>query len=184
MGRKLTIEEMQEIAKERKGKCLSKRYVQTHTKLTWECSNGHRWKATPANIKQGNWCRECSRLKNKYSIEDMQKIAEEKGGKCISKKYSNMLSKLEWECHLGHRWKSRASHIKTGHWCPHCHTYLNEEKCRLIFETIFKSEFCKKRPAWLLNEYGVRMELDGYHEKLQVAFEYQGKQHFKKIIYK
>jgi hypothetical protein len=43
------------------------------------------------------------------------------GGKLISPKYGNMLSKLEWECSLGHRFTTTFNHIKNrGQWCPIC----------------------------------------------------------------
>ena len=38
---KISIEEMQEIARKRGGKCLSKKYINAHTKLEWQCANGH-----------------------------------------------------------------------------------------------------------------------------------------------
>ena len=60
MSKKLTIKEMRQIAKERGGKCLSTKYVNVHTKLLWECSEGHQWKAKPSNIKRGSWCRKCA----------------------------------------------------------------------------------------------------------------------------
>ena len=47
---KLTIEEMQEIAKSRGGDCLSKHYINGSTKLHWRCHLGHEWMATPDNI--------------------------------------------------------------------------------------------------------------------------------------
>lgn len=40
--------------------------------------------------------------------------------------------------------------------------------------------FLKTRPKWLINSRGNRMELDGYAESLQVAFEYQGVQHYQR----
>ena len=48
---KLTIEEMQEIAKSRGGDCLSKHYINGSTKLHWRCHLGHECMATPDNIK-------------------------------------------------------------------------------------------------------------------------------------
>ena len=87
MGNKLTIEEMQEIAKERGGICLSKEYFGAHTKLTWQCSKGHAWEAQPTSVKhRGDWCPTCSG-KAKLSIEKMREVAELRGGKCLSKKY-------------------------------------------------------------------------------------------------
>tara|TARA_Y100001936_G_C15644338_1_gene443146 strand:+ start:299 stop:517 length:219 start_codon:yes stop_codon:yes gene_type:complete len=61
MANKLTIENMQTIANKRDGRCLSKKYTNTITNLEWECEKGHRWFATPRNIKNhGTWCKECS----------------------------------------------------------------------------------------------------------------------------
>ena len=61
---KLTIEEMQEIAESREGKCLSKEYINTRTKLQWKCKEGHIWLALSCNIKKGSWCPICSRRKS------------------------------------------------------------------------------------------------------------------------
>ena len=54
-----SIEHMQRIAKKKGGKCLSRRYVDNHTKLHWQCKEGHKWRAEPGNIKQGHWCPIC-----------------------------------------------------------------------------------------------------------------------------
>jgi hypothetical protein len=62
-NRKLTIDEMQQIAKEKDGKCLSTEYINIHTHLLWECSNGHKWKAIPKSVKRGTWCPICGRIK-------------------------------------------------------------------------------------------------------------------------
>ena len=62
----LTIEQMQALAKEKNGICLSTRYVNNQTKLRWRCAEGHEWEATPANMKRrmkrGNWCTKCPRV--------------------------------------------------------------------------------------------------------------------------
>jgi len=59
MRRKVTIEEMQEIAKERKGKCLSSKYIDSKTKLKWKCEKGHTWETLPTIVKRGSWCPIC-----------------------------------------------------------------------------------------------------------------------------
>ena len=42
-------------------KSLIEKYTNTITNLEWECEKGHRWFATPRNIKNhGTWCKECS----------------------------------------------------------------------------------------------------------------------------
>ena len=60
----LTIEQMHNIAAERNGKCLSIEYINTNTKIKWECAEGHTWEAIPGNVKSGTWCRICSRIRS------------------------------------------------------------------------------------------------------------------------
>ena len=181
--KKLTIEEMQQIAKKRGGKCLSKKYVNHNTKLEWKCEKGHTWNAIPSSVKKGTWCKLCSHLKSgdsqRLSIKEMQQIAKDRGGKCLSKKYVNFNTKLKWECIEGHNWLSAPSSIKRGSWCPKCKSYFNEEICRLTFEELFRTPFNKTKPSWLINSRSNRMELDGYSNKLKIAFEYNGAQHYK-----
>jgi hypothetical protein len=112
------LEELQKIAESHGGKCLSKDYINMRTKLKWQCKMNHVWKATPYPIKKGTWCPTCSRIK--YSIEDMQKIAAERGGKCLSEKYENSEENLTWQCAEGHTWEARPKNIKKGTWCPKC----------------------------------------------------------------
>jgi len=119
MPRKLTIQEMQRIAKQRGGRCLSKKYVNSITKLKWQCREGHVWDAVPGAVKMGGWCPSCA--KNvKLRIEDMRALAQERGGKCLSKKYSDSFTKLKWECEKGHVWEAIPTNIKKGSWCPFC----------------------------------------------------------------
>ncbi len=118
--RRLNIELMRNIAKERGGKCLSDTYVNSRTKLLWECSNYHRWNATPGSIRNcGHWCPHCAGLA-KLSIEEMKNIAGQRGGKCLSDIYLNNRSKLLWECINGHQWKAAPGGIRSGQWCPVC----------------------------------------------------------------
>jgi len=179
---KLTIEYMQKIAQERGGLCLSETYVNARTKLLWICSEGHRWEAEPWSVKTGRWCRICSRRKTadslKATIEDMIKLASERGGKCLSNEYKNARSKLLWECAEGHRWETTPSAITTGRWCHECSSGLGERICRCFFEQLFNTKFPKSLPEWLINEDGNRMELDGFNEELKIAFEHQGSQHY------
>jgi len=113
------LEEMKKIAKERRWECLSKVYINSKTKLRWRCSKGHEWKATPDSIKRGTGCPECAgRLP--LTIEDMQKLAKERRGKCLSRVYINNRTKLRWQCSKGHEWEATPSSIKTGAWCPVC----------------------------------------------------------------
>lgn len=176
-NRKFTIGEMKIIAKRLGGKCLSEDYVNSSTKLLWECSEGHRWEAIPYTIKKGSWCPYCAGS-GKLTIEGMREIAKQRGGKCLSNKYVNNQTKLLWECAEGHQWEAIPNRIKMGTWCPICSSGLGERIAREYFEQIFEKKFPKTRPHWLINERGNRMELDGFCPSLGLAFEHQGKQHY------
>ena len=116
---KLTIAEMRQLAKERGGKCLSKKYVDSNTKLSWECAEKHQWKARPSHIKVGHWCSKCAGVE-KLTIEEMRQIAKARGGKCLSNNYVNTYTKLLWECAEKHQWETVPGHVREGHWCRKC----------------------------------------------------------------
>lgn len=60
-------------------------------------------------------------------------------------------------------------------------TRKREEKCRRILENIYNDSFPRKRPKFLRNpKTGKNLELDGYNERLGIAFEHNGWQHYKK----
>jgi glutaredoxin len=125
----LRLQEMQQIARDRGGSCISKRYTNNETALLWECRRGHRWKATPSNVKRGlrkrgTWCLRCYNLRRVFrsrdSIEKMRDLASNRGGKCLSREYVNSKTRLEWECAEGHRWWTAPVTVGGGSWCPVC----------------------------------------------------------------
>ena len=125
MGRpRLTIQDMQETAGERGGYFRSKRYLGSGKKHLWECAEGHQWKAVPSQVRHSSWCPECKKIKaskpRKHNIQNMNKFAQNEGGKCLSKKYVNPITKLEWECVKGHQWEATYNNLQNGRWCPHC----------------------------------------------------------------
>lgn len=189
---KLTIKEMRQIADSRGGRCLSKLYIDAKRKLTWQCAEGHTWEAAPDHVKRGSWCPVCGRAKSaqasrsrRLTLGQMQEIARERAGRCLSKEYVSRHKKLVWKCHYGHVWHARPGNVMSGAWCPICKLrfYRSERVCRRIVEDMFGERFPKRRPSWLVNAQGNRMELDGYSKKLGVAFEYHGKQHYEHIAY-
>ena len=117
--KKPTIEDMQELASKKNGRCLSNQYTSTHVKLLWQCEKGHQWEARPSGIKSGAWCPKCSG-NVKMTIEDMHTLAKNNEGKCLSPEYINTDTKLLWECKEGHQWKTIPYLVKKGSWCPKC----------------------------------------------------------------
>ena len=179
-GRDKDISEIRAAAKKRGGKCLSDRYVNSETKLHWECSQGHRWWALVSSVlgKRKTWCRTCAGL-DKLSLKEMQDIALARGGQCLSTEYVNSKSKLKWECANGHQWEATTDSVRAGHWCKECSEMLAERICRRYFEVLFNKSFPTRRPRWLINSRENQMELDGYCKELRLAFEHHGRQHYK-----
>ena len=126
---------MHTFAKKYGGKCLSGKYIDANTKLKWQCEKGHVWEATPSNVRHGHWCLECSGSKKK-SIQDMQKIAEIRGGECLSKEYVNNKTKLKWQCNEGHVWEAVPSSVAKRTWCPVCGRAKSQESNKLTIEEI------------------------------------------------
>lgn len=76
-----------------------------------------------------------------------------------------------------YEWKTSFDCVKnrnTG--CPNCASCKTEKLCRKYLEYKFKVPFQKLFPKWLNG-----LQLDGYNEQLNLAFEYNGKQHYEYI---
>jgi hypothetical protein len=172
-NRKLTIEECQEFAKNKGGICLSETYDGCMDKMPWKCAKNHIWRTSFDSIKSGcSWCPECQKL----TIEECREYALSKNGECLSETYLNSEHKMSWKCSKSHTWNATFHSIKQGSWCPECSSNKSEKLCREIFEKLLMEPFPTQRPQWL-----EKLELDGYNEELNIAFEYNGKQHYEYI---
>jgi len=126
------INELQDIAWLMGGECLSRTYA-PDVLMNWQCENMHKFRLTADAVLQGKWCPFCKRgdppvednktgshryfsvtsgKPRKYTLTDVNKWAAEHGLKCISKKYINATSVMEWECNNGHRFSNRLSSLK------------------------------------------------------------------------
>ena len=160
MVKKYTILDMQKLANKREGICLSKKYINANTKITWQCAKGHTWEADPSHIKRGQWCPSCGGTK-KLSIKDMHDLAKKMGGICLSKKYINIDTKLKWRCAKGHTWEAIPYSIKIGKWCPKCRDIITAKRMRK--HTLKEiSDIAKKRGGKCLSKKYVN-----WHKKLK-----------------
>jgi hypothetical protein len=119
------LERMVQMAKRKGGQCLAHEYLGMAQQYPFRCKNGHEWNTTGQRIFNGAWCLQCANDSKKLSIENMHEMAQARGGLCISTTYINSTTKLEWECHLGHRWHALQGSIRKGHWCPSC-AFMNQ----------------------------------------------------------
>jgi thiol-disulfide isomerase/thioredoxin len=121
---KYTLDEFKSIAKSKGGKCLSKKYVNTHSLLLWQCHKNHEWKNSASKILGGQWCPECRKIhlseKFRQPISVLQELAKKRGGELISKRYINAHLPVKWKCGKGHTWMAKAGDVKHRTWCPKC----------------------------------------------------------------
>jgi hypothetical protein len=187
--KKHSLSFFQELANRRGGRCLSTEYKHANAHMEWMCKQGHTWTATASQIKNGGtWCPQCANEEaaertRKYSISDMQLLAESRFGQCLSRVFLSVDRKLRWRCAEGHEWEAIPASIIRGGWCPTCSSYVTERICRKYFELLFACPFPKTRPKWLRIGKQRALELDGYAAGIHLAFEYQGRQHYQSVTH-
>ncbi len=178
---KNTLNDCHKLAEKMNLIFLSTKYIDANTKYKWKCKNEHTFEAKYSNVYVGRGCRQCLMI----PFETIVRLAKSKKGNVLTKKedYINTNYKIELQCKEGHKWFTLYSRIKNGTWCPKCQESVCERTCRKILEYIYKEKFPKKRPEFLKSNKNGRMEYDGYCETLQVAFEFNGRQHYMFIKY-
>lgn len=184
------IKRAKDYAKSKGGQCLSTQYVNARKKLKWKCIKGHDWEAMYFSVvNNGSWCRECSneqvgdKLKIKDALLKAKDYAVSRGGECLSTEYINAQKNLTWKCsNKNHNsWEATYTNmVIRNHWCPECgKRNLSEKRTRLIFERFFGKLFPSVKPTWNINPWTNKLlELDGYCQEFNVAFEYDGEHHF------
>jgi hypothetical protein len=112
---------LQQYAISKGGNLLSNQYINNKQKLSWQCSEGHIWRAHWNSVKDNNsWCPTCAG-KVSPTIVDLQQYAISKGGKLLSTKYIDNSTKMTWQCSQGHNWETTWTHVKdANNWCAIC----------------------------------------------------------------
>jgi len=136
--KKKYLREIKEIVEKNQIELLSNEYISYTNPLRFRCKICNKeWKNSSKNIKDrirvgkpGMLCPFCHldergapRLKITKSeyLNRYKKIAKERGGELLSKKYINAKTKLKWKCNIcGNIWWATPDNIKKGNWCPQC----------------------------------------------------------------
>jgi hypothetical protein len=170
-NKRLTIDEMQEIAAGRGGLCLSDVYTDSKSNLRWRCANGHEWLASGNSIRSGSWCGRCAGVTH-LTLEELSKLAHAHGGTCLTEAKRGSSSEALWRCGNGHTWEASAAAVRRGTWCPTCsgRKALTIEDMRALAETrggrCLSSEYlgsrvalqweCENKHVWLAIPNSVR----------------------------
>jgi hypothetical protein len=179
-NRKTVSNQLKNILKNKNGKLIKGKIINHKSEVIIKCENNHTWKTKIHNIIYNeNWCPHCSNCA-KLTIEEMQKIANGRNGKCLSETYVNSKTNLLWECEKGHRWTAEPNRIKIQKsWCPICKESLGE---RIVSKYLQQNEIIFEKEKRFNNCRNHRkLSFDFYLPERNILIEYDGEQHFKPI---
>jgi len=124
---KYTIRDCMRYAEKKNGKCLSKEYKNSTTKIDWVCEKGHYFSSLFKSVRKGHWCLKCSG-KKLLTHEFVANHILNKGGELLSS-YISSGKKLKVRCLKdNYEWDTNWDRIKGNHWCPKC---ANQPKIRI-----------------------------------------------------
>jgi G:T-mismatch repair DNA endonuclease (very short patch repair protein) len=100
-------------------KLISEEYINSATKLLYECPNGHKHSIKWDHWRDGARCPYCAG-NNTPTIEEIAKRIALEGYKLLSAVYINNKTPLQVLCPKGHKYEVVMSNWVSGHRCPHC----------------------------------------------------------------
>ncbi len=159
-------------------------YVNQRTPISLTCLKHNKLiTKVPQAFLEGQGCDICTKelfnQKNSLiSLKEINAFCKKLNGKCQSINYTNNKSKLNFECEFGHEFLKSWSEVKNSlRWCPKCspNKLIGESLARLILEHLLQIELPS---AYIDKMEG--LQLDGFNENRNIAFEYQGYQHYTK----
>lgn len=113
--------QLKNIILKKGGICLSDKYISSTNHIKIKCEQSHIFCISASNLKNGSWCPICAGIKIESPLSKLQKISESKGGECLSDKYINCYTKMQFKCKNNHTWLTRSNDILNKNaWCPYC----------------------------------------------------------------
>lgn len=126
------LKQIQAAAAAHGGEVIGSAYLGTSGRYTFRCDRGHQWQTRGSRVLSGTWCPHCARLGRRHTLEDMQRIAQERGRRCVSTEYVGAKERLRWECDRGHVWDANADSVLNQQtWCPNCAILTRTKKQHL-----------------------------------------------------
>lgn len=176
---KYTLDEVKKISKEKNLECLNIEYKNSNEHMDWKCLKCNRiWKTSFGSILESiGGCVKCSfKERVNLNLDIVNETIKDKSFVCLSNEYTNNNTKMIWKCNIcSNEWDATFHHIKDSNsGCPNCASFKTERLCRQYFQSFMGYNFPTKRLKCLEG-----LELDGYCEELNLAFEYDGEQHSK-----
>lgn len=112
------------VATGRRMLVLSGRAGSVFDNLTLMCAFGHTFERRAKDLLRGIGCPQCRAVEEGAfrlrQLEDAQRLAGERGGKCLAEEYVNARVALPWRCQRRHEWCATLDNVRRGHWCGEC----------------------------------------------------------------
>lgn len=159
-------------------------YVNARTKVKIQCKKcGIEIFSAPDVLLNGKGCPDCyKQIVNKEFVGnkllEINDYVKNFGGRCLSNYYLNNEENLKFQCREGHIFYESWADVKFSmRWCKECapNRLVGETLTRMILEHLLST----KMPSSYLKSMG-GLQLDGYSKQRNIAFEYQGYQHYTK----
>jgi len=149
-GIKAKFEELKEILKSKNITCLSKKYIDYHTKFNLVCNVcGHKWRTKATNAQRNYGCPKCAgnmKLTTQHVIE----TCESKNIEFLDREYKNTRTKHAFKCKVCiYKWQTTFQCIKRAKSCPKCSLKRAVEKRKSL-----GGEIHKKMWRTLRKKYG------------------------------
>lgn len=118
MTKKLSIQELQELAISKNGILVSSSYIDIKAKLSWQCQKQHIFERSAFDVKyMSYWCLKCI---GRHVEEDYVQWAKQINATYLGVFRVNKFKKIKLQCQNSHQWMAHPSHTKKGHGCPEC----------------------------------------------------------------
>ena len=135
--RKKTIEEVRQYIEGYSYKCLSTEYINSNSKLEFQCDKGHICIITWHDFLGGHRCPICYGNKKK-TIEEIKEYVEKFNYKCLSDVYINNKTKLKFQCDEGHIYEAIWSSFQRGNRCLVCYIESRKKDFKEVKEHLKK----------------------------------------------
>ena len=175
--KKHTIEEVKEAFLKAKYTLLSTEYINSITKLKYECPLGHIGEISYDNFIRGHKCSKCAKNK-KYTIEEVRKIFLTESYTLLSTEYTNCKTKLKCKCSLGHISEINFAKFVNGKRCGTCRETKGEQAIRKYLTELNLKFIQEKRFENCRNINALPFD---FHVDNNFIIEYDGQQHFKPV---
>jgi hypothetical protein len=163
---------------------LTNEWSKASGKYIFQLGDGRKFSITATRINKVGWPKDIDKFINlqqgqfrtaEDSLKELSKIAKERGGELKSTSWHGNKHKYTFTTIVGEEFEMSASSIKRGGW-KKGDGLISEPCCRQALEHLFSEKFPSTEKV-LTKEIINRdrpLELDGYCDKLKIAFEYQG----------